>query len=175
MGETRNMSLKNQIETERLKLRFLDDSDLNDVYHQFSDPEMCQYFSEPPCDMTEAKEIIDHYKNPEGKGYLRYGLFDKQTDAFIGTCGYHYLDRDKNQVEIGYDIWKDYWRQGYASEVLPILLQVCFDELEVDCIYVLVDPKNEASIATVRKFGFKDCDFCREPDTEQTICMKLIK
>lgn len=169
------MSYIDHLETNRLKLRYLEDSDLDDVYRQFSDPDMCRYFSDPPCDLAEAKEIIEHYKNPEGKGYLRYGLFDKESDAFIGTCGYHYLDRDKKQVEIGYDIWKDYWRQGYATEILPILIQVCFDKLEVECIYALIEPNNEASIATVRKFGFMECDFCREPDSEQTICMKLLK
>jgi ribosomal-protein-alanine N-acetyltransferase len=169
------MNQTNQIETKRLKLRFLEDSDLNDVYQQFSDPDMCRYFSEPPCDMAEAKEIIEHYKNAEGKGHLRYGVFDKQTNTFIGTCGYHYLEMDKKQVEIGYDIWKDYWKQGYASEVLPILIQVCYEQLGVECIYALIDPENEASIATIRKFGFKESGFCREPDTEQTICMKLLK
>lgn len=98
------MNLSEPFTSERMKFRLLNVSDLNSVYRQFSDPDMCKYFSEPPCDMEEAKEIIEHYQNPEGKGYLRYGMFDKNNDAFIGTCGYHYWDPEKKQVEIGYDI-----------------------------------------------------------------------
>lgn len=71
-----------------MKFRLLNIHDIEGICRQFSDPDMCEFFSEPPCDMEEAKGIIDHYQNPEGEGYLRYGMFDKETDSFIGTCGY---------------------------------------------------------------------------------------
>lgn len=102
-------------------------------------------------------------------------MFDKETGAFIGTCGYHYWDYSLKQVEIGYDIWKDYWRQGYMSEALPALLKICFEHLGVDCIYILTHPQNHASIASVAKLGFKACESCRKVDEEPQICMKLIR
>lgn len=168
------MRLSEPFATERMNVRLLRIEDLDAVYMQFSDPDMCKYFSEPPCDMEEAKGIIEHYQNPEGKGYLRYGMFDKNTDAFIGTCGYHYWEQERKQVEIGYDIWKEYWRQGYVSEVLPALICICFEHLGVDCIYILVHPENKASMASVAKFGFQECTPCRTTDDEQT-CMKLMR
>lgn len=149
--------------------------DLDAVYRQFSDPEMCRYFSDPPCDLAEARGMIEHYQDPEGKDHLRYGMFDRKTGAFIGTCGYHYWDRDHRQVEIGYDVWKAYWRQGYASEALPELIKQCFETLGVDCVYILVHPDNAASIATARKFGFSACAPCRPVDCEPEVCMKLMR
>lgn len=169
------MRLSEPFITKRMKFRLLNLKDIEVIYRQFSDPDMCKYFSEPPCDREEAKGIIEHYQNPEGKGYLRYGMFDKNTDAFIGTCGYHYWDNELKQVEIGYDIWKDYWRQGYILEALPILINICFEYLGVDCIYILAHPQNKASIASVSKFGFKECAPCRKPDTEPQICMSLLR
>ena len=169
------MSLLQLFETERMKFRLLNSNDIKIVFRQFSDPDMCRYFSEPPCNMEEAKGIIEHYQNPEGKGYLRYGMFDKETDAFIGTCGYHYWDNEHKQVEIGYDIWKEYWRQGYISEALPVLINLCFEHLGVDCIYILAHPQNKASMASVRKFGFIECEPCRKVDVEPQICMKLLR
>ncbi|MGE5653063.1 MAG: GNAT family N-acetyltransferase [Bacillota bacterium] len=169
------MRLSEPFETRRLKFRLLTMDDLASVHRQFSDQEMCRYFSEPPCTLDEAKGIIEHYQEPEGKGHLRYGLFDLATGAFIGTCGYHYWDRDRKQVEIGYDIWKHYWQQGYASEALPVLIRLCFEHLGVDCVYVLVDPGNAASIATVAKFGFKPCPLCRKPDVVSQICLRLMR
>ncbi len=86
MPDQKYMSL----ETERMTFRLLTLDDLDAVYREFSDLDMCRYFSDPPCDLAEARGIIEHYQNPEGKGYLRYGMFDKRTGSFIGTCGDHY-------------------------------------------------------------------------------------
>ncbi|WP_310829144.1 GNAT family N-acetyltransferase [Paenibacillus pedocola] len=169
------MHLSEPFQTKRLQFRLLILDDIDAVFRQFSDPDMCRYLSEPPCDLEEAKEIIAHYKNPEGTDHLRYGMFDIETGAFIGTCGYHYWDHNLKQVEVGYDIWKDYWRQGYMSEALPALLNICFEHLGVDCIYILTHPQNQASIASVARFGFEACEPCRKVDEEPQICMKLIR
>ncbi len=168
-------TLSKPFQTKRMAFRLLSMEDLPAVYRQFSDPEMCRFFSDPPCSWEEARGIIEHYQDPEGKGYLRYGMFDKGTGAFIGTCGYHYLDRGRSQVEVGYDVWKEYWRQGYISEALPVLIELCFEVLGVECVYVLVHPDNVASIATARKFGFRECEPCREYEGGPQLCMKLLR
>lgn len=162
------------LETERMQLRLLNINDVNEVMRQFSDSDMCKYFSEDPCDFDEAKAIIDHYEKPEGKDYFRYGMFDKKTGIFIGTCGYHYWDNVLKQVEIGYDIWKAFWKQGYVSEVLPVLINLCFEYLDVNRIYILTHQQNEASIASARKFGFKECKPCRDIYNEEK-CMQLFR
>ncbi|WP_339249172.1 GNAT family N-acetyltransferase [Paenibacillus sp. FSL P2-0136] len=169
------MNLSEPFNTSRLHFRLLNQLDTDAVYKQFSDPDMCKYFSEPPCDYNEAIEIIEHYAQTEGKGHHRYGMFDRETGSFIGTCGYHYWDAERKQVEIGYDIWKDYWGQGYMSEALPVLLDTCFTQLDVDSIYILTHPHNAASMATVRKFGFEVCAPCREVEEEPQVCMKLMR
>lgn len=169
------MNITEPFETKRMLFRLLAPHDLIMICRQFSDTDMCRYFSDPPCDLEEAKGIIEHYQSPVGKGHLRYGMFDKVTNEFIGTCGYHYWDNEAKQVEIGYDIWKEYWRQGYISEALPILINLCYEYLGVDCIYVLVHPENLASISSVRKFGFAECEPCRKYDGQPQICMKLMR
>jgi ribosomal-protein-alanine N-acetyltransferase len=162
------------LETNRMQLRFLKMNDLPTIHRQFSDPEMCAYFSEPPCSLQEAEDIIRHYQEPEGKGYLRYGMFDKINGVFIGTCGYHYWDPLRKQVEIGYDVWKDFWRKGYVSEVLPELIRICFDYLQAECIYILTHPQNKASIASVRKFGFTETP-PRRATEQNELCMTLMR
>lgn len=169
------MDISEPIVSARMKLRLLNINDIDSIYRQFSDADMCKYFSEPPCTIEEAKDIIEHYQQPEGKGFLRYGMFDRNNDVFIGTCGYHYWDPESKQVEIGYDIWKEYWKLGYMSEALPILINICFTHLDVDCIYILTHPDNKASIKTVRKFGFIESEPCRNVDEQPQICMKLMR
>lgn len=142
--------------TPRLNWRSLSmQHDQATIYRQFSDPDMCRYFDEPPCTLAESQDIITHYANaPHSAGYRRYALIDSNTGAFIGTCGYHYLNREQRSVEIGYDIWKEHWRKGYAREMLPQLLKICFAHSAIDLVYAVILPDNEASIGVVVSAGF---------------------
>ncbi len=142
------------IYTRRLLLRQLEDSDLVDVYRQFSDAEMCRYFSDPPCSIEEAQRIIDVYKYKAGSAQLRFCVVDKVTGDFIGTCGYHFWNKANRRVEIGYDIWKQHWKQGYGKECVAPLLDICFGELKVECVYAYTHINNYASHALLRSLGF---------------------
>lgn len=146
----------------RLHWRGLQAGDVDVIYRQFSDPDMCAYFSDPPCSMEEAAEIISHYADMRQQRYLRYATFAHDTGEFIGTCGYHFYDANAQQVEIGYDVWKAHWRQGYASEMLTHLLPFCATHLGATTIYALIGQHNTASQASVRKFGFVKGDFLRD-------------
>lgn len=139
--------------TQRLAGRHFETADIGAIYRQFADPEMCRFFSDPPCSLAEARGILVHYQQPAVR-FVRYALFAHQSQQFIGTCGYHFYDATRRQVEIGYDIWRDYWRQGYAREVLPALLTVCFHGLDVDTVYAFIHRDNAASQAVVRRAGF---------------------
>jgi [ribosomal protein S5]-alanine N-acetyltransferase len=142
--------------TPRLNWRALSmQHDQATIYRQFADPDMCRYYDEPPCTLAEAQDIITHYASaPQSAGYRRYVLMHHDTGAFVGTCGYHFLNRDHRSVEIGYDIWKQYWRRGYAREMLPQLLSICFAIAEINLVYAVILPDNRASISVVNAAGF---------------------
>jgi [ribosomal protein S5]-alanine N-acetyltransferase len=159
--------------TARLHFRQLDLEDLAVVHRQFSDPDMCRYLSEPPMDLQMARETIEFFRFPERDPFLRYGMFDRETGEFVGTCGYHHLDEALRQVELGYDVWKVHWGRGYATEALLTLIQICFDHLKMDLVYVLIDFRNEASIRVARKFHFVTSDPLRPLDEPNQVCMKL--
>lgn len=167
MTDKYNFSNKNTaIVTDRLLLRPFEDSDADFVYRQFSDPDMCRFFNEPPFESLEAaKEIIDFYiKQPDNDKLLRWVMIKKIDNEIIGTCGYHNYNKRHKKVEIGYDVWKEYWRQGYISEALPVLLTYCFDYLGVNKVYAKLDPENIASRKTVEKLGFTAEGILREDE-----------
>lgn len=167
------------LESKRLEYRALSVDYLNEIYNQFSDEDMCKYYSEPACTEEEAKQIIEHYTSGSATAelptYFRAMMMDKTTGAFIGTLGYHYLDLDEKQVEIGYDIWKTHWGQGYGSEAVEMLIQDCFEELEINQIYALIHPENAASIRLLEKLGFALCEPCRTIEEEPQVCLKLLR
>lgn len=141
--------------TERLWWRALSmQHDQACIYRQFADDDMCRYYDEAACTLAEAQDIITHYAAATlTSNYARFALISATTSAFVGTCGYHYLDRAQGSVEIGYDIWKDYWRQGYAREMMPTLLDICFAMPEITLVYAVILPENIASLNTAACVG----------------------
>jgi ribosomal-protein-alanine N-acetyltransferase len=139
--------------TERLWWRSLSmQHDQACIYRQFADAEMCRYYDEPPCTLAEAQDIITHYAGASATAnYSRYAMISAITGEFVGTCGYHFLNRTHGSVEIGYDIWKDFWRQGYAREMMPTLMGICFAIPEVTLVYAVILPDNAASLHTATR------------------------
>jgi [ribosomal protein S5]-alanine N-acetyltransferase len=166
-------SLSEPFYTRRLVFRLLCETDLDVVHRQFSDPEMCTYFSEPPMDRDQAAQTIAFFKDPDHDPYLRYGIFHQDSGEFIGTIGYHHLDAELRQAELGYDIWREHWRNGYASEALEVMIHLCFAVLTVERLYVLVHRDNIGSISTARRVGFELSEPCRPLDEPDQVCMKL--
>lgn len=164
------MNIPQTYHTARLSWRPLQLSDTAAIYRQFSDADMCRYFSEPPCTYAEAQDIITHYRKQTGRA-MRWALINAETQQFVGTCGFHYLDTIQRQVEIGYDIWKDYWGQAYMREVLPALMSICGDALPVDIIYALIDRDNRASLAVATRAGFMEAPALRPLDTPTELCL----
>jgi ribosomal-protein-alanine N-acetyltransferase len=162
--------------SDRLVFRTLRSDDHVVVYRQFSDSDMCTFFSDPPCTSDEAADIITHYGSPDAsKRYARWGMYLRTDGSFVGTCGYHFLDRDKAQVEIGYDVWKEYWRMGFATEAVKALSGMLFAVFPVNTIYALIDPANVASIAAARNIGFTESPLLRETSDGPFLCMALRK
>ena len=110
------------LETDRLKLKGIDASDLNFIFQQFSDPEVTRhlYDEEPLVDMAGAQEIIDMYCLAAEKTHHRWILIRKEDGVRIGTCGYHCLDVGRGETDIGYDLQPAYHRQGYMREAVPV-------------------------------------------------------
>lgn len=165
MGNYDFTDLTKCFETERLILRVLEDSDIDFIFRQFSDLDMCKYFNVPPCESKEeAQDIINCYKNPGKEPQHRWLMVKKSDNKPVGTLGYHCYDSKFNKVEIGYDVWKEFWSQGYASEALPVLLSLCFDFLNVNRVYATLDPENVGSERLLVKYGFSFEGILRESE-----------
>jgi len=152
-----------KIETERLVLRQLTMDDKEFIFKHFSDPEVCKYFDQEPFSkIEEAEELICWYENPNKDLWRRWGIVKKDVNILIGTCGYHKWNKKDMRVEIGYDLYKEYWGNGYMSEALKVLIEYCFINLEVNRIDALTHLENIRSINALNKFGFKQEGILRE-------------
>jgi [ribosomal protein S5]-alanine N-acetyltransferase len=141
--------------TERVNLKILTVNDTEAVYKHFSDETITKYLDFPPCkDMEEAKEIISYHLEDSG---CRWGLFRKDNNEFIGTCGFHYVRTSGNKIvaEVGFDLGRDYWGKGIMREVIQSVIEFGFSQIAFEMIDATVEPENERSIALMNRLGFE--------------------
>jgi [ribosomal protein S5]-alanine N-acetyltransferase len=141
------------LETPRMNLRILTLEDSQAVFTHFSDVEVTRFMDIEPCqDIKEAEEIIQYHLDDSG---CRWGLFEKNTEKFMGTVGFHYLRKNgKFIAEVGFDLSKDYQGKGFMSEAMKQVVAFGFTQMKLDLIDATVEPANERSIHLLKKLGF---------------------
>ena len=112
------------LQTERLRLRGLTPDDLEFVFQHFADPDIGRYLHDEELITTrqEAQAIIDFYIEPGPMPYNRWLIIDKSDNIPMGTCGYHNWHKKHFRAEIGYDLGKAFWKQGFMREALVVVL-----------------------------------------------------
>ncbi|MEO1131133.1 MAG: GNAT family N-acetyltransferase [Cyanobacteria bacterium J06639_1] len=105
------------IETQRLGLRPLRASDLEDLATIFADPAV-MHFIGGVRSRVETRRYLDSYIHHfETWGYGLWATIDKASGALIGRCGLvHQEVEGRTQLEVGYLLAKAYWGRGLATE-----------------------------------------------------------
>ncbi|MEI5907635.1 GNAT family protein [Bacillus spongiae] len=144
------------LESERLQLRELDFKDTEFIFKLFSNEKVCEYLYDEDVftNIEEAEEFIEWNSNPEEKSHNRWGIVRKLDQSLIGTCGFDYWDKYNNIAEIGYDLWYEYWGNGYMKETLEVAIESGFKNMNLNRINAFVALENEKSSSLLEKFGF---------------------
>lgn len=143
------------LQTDRLILRHITHSDLDDLYRMNSDAEIMKYIGVGLTRnyeqmLNEVNTLIGHYSKKPGFGIMATIL--KDTDTFVGACGLVYYDNIR-EVEIGYRFLKEHWNKGYATEASLSLLCYGFEALKLKKIYSSAHVENKASQRVIEKIG----------------------
>lgn len=146
-----------ELETTRLKLRWMDQGDAEAHFAVRADPEVARYLSRGPwTELAQAVESIDQtLANYASGAGLRLGIVLRETGQLIGdACLYDFVDGSR-RCDIGYVLGRAHWGHGYASEALQALLGYGFDTLDLNRVEADIDPANAASGRVLEKLGFK--------------------
>jgi ribosomal-protein-alanine N-acetyltransferase len=159
-----NSTRLTDIDAQRVRLRTIAESDLEQLYAIFSDPKVMRYWSTPPLEsIEEARTLLKEIQaGNQERTMLKWGVALKSTDIMIGTVTLFNLDQAQGRAEIGYAQARAYWGQGYIHEALQSLLTYTFEEMKLRRIEADVDPRNAASIKTLERLGFQKEGFLRE-------------
>lgn len=113
-------------------------------------------------DCARMEETI--FQNPEllcsyienQYSFYEYGMWavlEKSTGRVIGIAGITNLESDMGQ-ELGYHIFKEWRRKGYAREACTAILEYAEEYLDIKTLYTRIDPSNKASIRLAESLGF---------------------
>lgn len=141
------------IETKRLVLRGINEVDAEFIVKWRSDPDVYKFFKFPhKIDMEEHLAWYNtKYLSDENR--FDWICIEKESKNRIGVFG---LRKDNDRVEISYLLSTESQHKGYASEVLKSLLEYVSGSLNVKQVIAEIHDKNKASIALVKKLGFKE-------------------
>jgi len=146
------------VETDRLLMRRLVASDLDDLYALYRDPEIRRYFPEGTLTLDEAREELEWFLNghPDHPALGLWATIHKPSGTFIGRCGLLPWTIDGvDEVEIAYLIAKPFQRQGLGAEAARALVRYGFETLGLKRLIALIDTAHEASIGTAEKAGLR--------------------
>lgn len=152
------------LETKRFILCRYDKSLLKDIEKLFSDKEVMKYSGTEIINAKkQANMYLDKidvmYKNKEG---IRWAIIDKISNEFLGDIGFYNIDLYSNNMEIGYTVVRNHWREKVASECIDRILKFAFKELYMNKIVAMIDKDNFPSIALIKKMGFSEDGVLRE-------------
>lgn len=144
-----------EIETERLFMRELKQSDFEDLFRILQDEEV-MYAYEGAFNDTQAQEWLDkqisRYKNDSGLGLLAVIL--KENGEMIGQCGLTLQDCiDKKVIEVGYLFQKAYWHKGYAIEAARACKEYAFNVLKAEEVFSIIRDTNIPSQRVAERNG----------------------
>ncbi len=148
--------MKSELLSERIKLVQSERKHAPALFAFWSDPEVTRYMNiETFTSVEEAITMIDLLNKLEAKKQAnRYTIMMGKSEEIIGSCGFNYLDYDNEKAEVGYDLGKEYWGRGLASEVVTMMLKYGFQELHLNRIEAKVAPANVRSIRLLERLGF---------------------
>ena len=88
------------------------------------------------------------------KESLGYGFF--RNDRLIGSIGFVHFDWKSRKTEIGYWIDRAEQGKGLVSKASKLLIEVAFNDFDMNRIEIRCSTLNERSAAIPRRFGFKE-------------------
>lgn len=162
------------LKTNRLLLRPFALTDAEAMYRNWaSDPEVTRFLTWPAHASPEvsARVLSDWVKQYEKPEYYQWAIVPAAVGEPIGSIAVVGFDSRVGQPEVGYCIGQRWWRQGYASEALGLVIDFLIGEAGASRITARHDPRNPGSGAVMKKCGMTYEGTLRQADrNNQGIC-----
>jgi len=146
------------LETERLRIRQFQDSDLEPFWVYRNDPDVARYQGwDVPFPREKALEFVTEMKvkDPNVQDeWFQTAIEEKSTGEMVGDTAF-YLKKDDLQAYIGCTIARPHWRKGFGIEATRRLLDYLFGGLDLHRVIAITDVENVPSFSMLDRLGFR--------------------
>ena len=147
------------LETERLYLREMEQSDFHSLCKILQDEET-MYAYEGPFSDKEAREWLDRQIARYQKwGFGLWAVVLKGSGEMIGQCGLTMQPwKEREVLEIGYLFNRAYWHKGCATEAAKACKAYAFEKLGAAEVCSIIRDTNTASQNVAIRNGMEIAD-----------------
>jgi len=155
------------LSTERLVLNETTDDDSQAVFELFSDRRVTEYYDLDVFDSIEQAITLIESEQVKilNNKMLRWAVREKTSGTYIGGCGINRFESDRHAAVIGYELSRECWGKGYATEAISSVIEFAFSSScpsTVNRIEAYTMQGNLASESILLKLGFKAEGVLRE-------------
>jgi RimJ/RimL family protein N-acetyltransferase len=144
------------IETARLRVRLLEETDLADLFEVNGDAEVTRFlpyatWESPATGNAWYKRMMDLQAAATA---LQFVVVRKDFEKAIGTCLIFRHDEPSARAELGFVLGREHWGGGYMTEALTALIDCTFENMGMRRLEAEANPRNTASGRLLRRLGF---------------------
>ena len=150
----------------RIQIRYKKLSDAREDYAWQTDPELARLDAAVPLQMTYQKYLSEYsfelcYPSSNRCEFA----VDTLNGKHIANCVYYNINPSESQAEMGIMIGnRDYWNQGYGTEIVHTLLDYIFTNVKLNRIYLMTLSWNFRAQKCFKKCGFKEAGLVQKDD-----------
>lgn len=159
-------SLRLPVETARLRLRELEETDLAALHDWRRHPEYRRHLPMPRQTREEVRRELDAVMrdriDTRRSRYL-LAVVERDGGRMVGEAILKLVSAPRHrQAEIGWAVAESDKGRGYATEIGAALLTLCFGPLRRHRVFALCSAENHASRRVMEKLGMRQEGLMRE-------------
>ena len=145
-----------ELQTDRLLLRKLSTSDVNEVFALRSDPETMKYIPRPLAKtLKDASRFINMInKAVDDNAYIHWAICRKGEPKLLGMICLIELQPENFRATLGYILAPAARNQGLMHEATQAVIDYAFNDLKFHSLQAEIDPRNSASERVLQKLNF---------------------
>src|SRR5215475_10995287 len=142
------------LQTDRLALRMLHESDLDAYAEMCADAEAMRYIGDGqplarPMAWRNLAMMLGHWSL---RGYGLWAVEERASGVLVGRIGF-WNPEGWPGFELGWTLRRSFWGRGYATEAARAALEFAFTRLGQAQVISLIHPENAASIRVAQRLG----------------------
>ena len=143
------------IPTPRLILREFRPDDWRRIFEYQSEPEYARFNSWNQRSIKDVKAFVERFVQWQSEiPRLRFqmAIIHRAEERLIGNCGIRGT-APFCETELGFELDRLYWHQGFATEAAHGILEFAFSNLQVQRVKAQCVTENVASAKVLRRLG----------------------